>query len=490
MWKSIMLACGVWFSIATASAQHHNNASEFLEPHYTINTLKDDHDGLYEHPDTATIKSLSDFFMKGDLHGNVRNYFMSTINYGNLSDYYANATGGSLVYHTARWKGFELGLGGLFIYNVFSNDLSAEDSTTGQTSKYELQLFDLKDPDNRTNLDRMEELFINYRWRHSFVQYGKFGLLTPLVNKQDTRMKAYMVHGFWGGIRELKHWGFNFGWLHGATPRSTTHWYALRDAVGIYENGYRVDGEEAQYAHHLNTAGMGIFSAIYQKNQHLKIQLWDYIFDNVSNTLFLQMDTEKKWKNGMETILGLQYLRQDPVGNGGNANAEYRYFELDQRTNVVSARVGSAINEWSLTLNHTYIAGTGRFIFPREMGREQFYTTLSRGRMEGLGNSNTTTAMLHYEPHQIPHFDLFLGYSRMNTPATTDYTLNKYRAMSNDHFILDLRYRFAKILEGLDLRMLYVHKRALNRDLLAAEPELRFNGSDYHHFNLITNIRF
>lgn len=490
MWKFILLGAALLLSSLGIQAQHHNNESEFLEPHYTINTLKEDHDGFYEHPDTCAITNLADFFMKGEVHVNFRNYFMSTLNKGGFTDYYANAAGGSLVYHTARWRGLQFGLGGLFIYNIFSNDLSAEDSLAGDMSRYERQLFDLKDPENRTDLDRMEELFVNYRWRHSFVQFGKFGLLTPLVNKQDTRMKSYMVHGLWGGISELKHWTFNFGWLHGATPRSTTHWYSMRDAVGIYNNGYTVDGEEAHYTHHLNTDGMGIFSAIYQKNEHLKVQFWNYIFDNVSNTAFVQLDADKKWKNGVEGTIGLQYLRQDPVGNGGNADPHYRYFDLDQRTNIVSARLGAALGDWDLTLNNTYIAATGRFIFPQELGREQFYSTLSRGRMEGLGNSNTSTAMLHYAPHSIPNFDAFLGYSRMYTPEPDDYELNKYGAMSNDHFIVDLRYRFSKLLRGLDVRFLYVHKRALDRDLLAASPELMFNSSDYHHFNLITNVRF
>lgn len=490
MWKAIVLACSIVLGAGSILAQQHNNESEFLEPHYTINTLKDDHNGIYQHEDTSSITRLSDFFTKGELHGNVRNYFMSTINYGELSDYYANAAGGSLVYHTARWRGFELGLGGLFIFNVFSNDLTAEDPITEGTSKYEQQLFDLKNPENRTDLDRMEELFINYRWQHSFVQYGKFGLLTPLVNRQDTRMKAYMVHGIWGGISELKHWTFNFGWIHGATPRSTTHWYALRDAVGIYNNGYTVDGAEAHYAHQLNTEGMGIFSAIYQKSDHLKMQVWDYVFDNVSNTILLQIDADKKWENGLKGTFGLQYLRQDPLGNGGSADARYRYFDLNQNTNIFSGRLGAELGEWSFTLNNTYIAATGRFIFPRELGREQFYSTLSRGRMEGLGNSNTTTTMLHFEPRQVPHFDMFIGYSRMYTPDPSNYELNKYESISTDHFTFDLRYRFAKILKGLDLRLLYVHKRALNRNLLQTQPELIFNGSDYHHFNLITNIRF
>ena len=66
--------------------------------------------------DSTTVKNkLIRFFIEGEVHGNIRNFTMSTINQGLLSDYYANAMGASIHYETATFKGFKFGLNGLFM---------------------------------------------------------------------------------------------------------------------------------------------------------------------------------------------------------------------------------------------------------------------------------------------------------------------------------------------------------------------------------------
>ncbi len=64
--------------------------------------------------------SLLFAFKHGKVHGNLRYFFMATENQDRLTDAHANAVGGGLFYETASYKGFQMGVGGYFIYNVGS----------------------------------------------------------------------------------------------------------------------------------------------------------------------------------------------------------------------------------------------------------------------------------------------------------------------------------------------------------------------------------
>ena len=90
-------------------------------------------------------KNLLHYFSNGELSGQIRDFTMSTINAGELDDYYANAIGASIHYETLPFKGFSVALNGIFVYRVFSNDILAIDTIAQDHSQYELQLFNIKD---------------------------------------------------------------------------------------------------------------------------------------------------------------------------------------------------------------------------------------------------------------------------------------------------------------------------------------------------------
>ena len=100
--------------------------------------------------DTTTLLSA---FRRGHVHGHFRYFFMATENAPGLTDYYAHAAGGVINYETAPFKGFQFGASGFFAYNLGSSDLSKPDPETGQFNRYEIGLFDITDPDNKTNIN-------------------------------------------------------------------------------------------------------------------------------------------------------------------------------------------------------------------------------------------------------------------------------------------------------------------------------------------------
>ncbi|MBP9725588.1 MAG: hypothetical protein KBE37_12355, partial [Bacteroidia bacterium] len=96
--------------------------------------------------DTTDAKTLQQFLRKGEFFGHARYFFMATDNAAGLSDYYANGFGMGIGYETGRFKNFQVGISGFFIYNIHSSDLSTKDAATGLTNRYEIALFDMENP--------------------------------------------------------------------------------------------------------------------------------------------------------------------------------------------------------------------------------------------------------------------------------------------------------------------------------------------------------
>lgn len=113
--------------------------------------------------DTTEISKLKDAFTHAETEGHIRNYFMFTINDGELKDYYTNATGGAIGFKTLTFKGFNLGIKGIFTYQTFSSDLHELDEQSQSVSKWEIELYDINNLNNYDGLDRLEELYINLK---------------------------------------------------------------------------------------------------------------------------------------------------------------------------------------------------------------------------------------------------------------------------------------------------------------------------------------
>lgn len=409
---------------------------------------------------------------------------MATLNEGALSDYWANAIGGGLGYRTASFRGFQLGVRGVFHYNVASSNLLATDSLAGKSSRYERQLFDVEHPENRYDLDRLEELFIQYRWRKSLLRWGKMEVHTPLVNLRDARMKPYVMSGFWGEFGELPRTQVSLGWFSRTSPRSTTNWYSLSDAIGIYGNGRTPEGDLADYRGKVASKGIGILGVETKLVKHFRLVGWNYLLENVMNTVLLQGEySRKRW------TLGLQYLRQDPFIHRRQEGDVAVYFPGDNRSHLISSRAQYESGAFRMAVNYTRITGRGRFIFPREIGREEFYGSIPRNRFEGMGDVHAVTANVRFCHPRHPELELRADLGRFYTRGgAEDFALNKYGLVSHDQAGVDVRYHFGRVLKGLEMRLLYVWRR--NHDDFPGNYNLTFNKSNFHHLNLITNVTF
>lgn len=437
----------------------------------------------------SSIHSLNQFFKRGKFFAHARSFVMTTINKDALSDYGAWGLGAGIGYESAIFKGFQFGVSGFFINNTLSSDFTKRDPQAQTLSRYELSLFDITDPENKRDLDRLEELYIKYHIKKSSITYGKQYLNTPYINQQDGRMRPTMEKGLWIEVNEVKNLKLQAGWINGISPRSTVKWYSAGNSIGLYSVGVNEEGTVSGFKGQLETKGIAVVNAQWQQQQQIKVQLWNYRVQNIFNTAMLQADLALplQQNNKQQLILGLQVTHQNRIGNGGNADVTKAYVRPGYKSYIISSRAGIKLNATTITANYTRITAHGRFLFPREWGRDPFYTFLVRERNEGLGDVHAYVLSAQYQPKN-KNWQTLLAAGWYDVPHTTNYRLNKYSMPSYYHLVADLRYQFKGFLKGTSIRLIYLYKGNLEKDLAVKRNII--NKVEMHHLNFIVDYWF
>lgn len=425
----------------------------------------------------------------GTFEGHLRTFFMSTLNHQNYPDYYALGVGGGLGYYSPIIKNFQVGMSGFIIYNTTSSHLGPRGSFG---NRYELALFDITNPDNHEDLDRLENLYLRYYFTShykSFIQAGKFHINTPLINLQDSRMRPNLQEGLWMELNDWKKIKFKAGWLWRISPRSTIHWYGMGESVGIYPTGRAVNGKKAAYAGNVKSEGILVGNLNIKPVHNTDYQLWNYYVDNLFNLSLHKLEWKKK-ANHNTWLAGFQYLWQKSLYNG-TLDVEKQYISKNEQSHVLSGRLGFTNNrkgdEWSV--NYTRITRHGRFLFPREWGTETLYTYNNRERNEGAGDVHSVMLEhIHFldKGHRLSLRTL-AGIYQM--PSVDNARLNKYSMPSYYHLNAQARYKFNRFFHGLQTFVLYTYKDKLSSDI-EEEPVYYHNKIDMHHLSVVMDYYF
>lgn len=444
--------------------------------------------GLWkEKENEADSTSILAAFRKGTFSGHFRYFFMATDNKEGLTDYYANAAGGGIKFETGRFKNFQAGVSGFFVYNIGSSDLSVPDSKTKQMNRYETGLFDIEDPSNKKDLDRLEELYIKYHFKNNHITLGKQLINTPFINLQDGRMRPTEVEGIWTEINSLKNIKIQIGYLYGISPRSTVKWYNVAESIGIYPSGLSTTGTKSAYAGNLDSKGILLTGVFAQLTEEIKLQFWNQYTENIFNSALLQIDYEKTLLNKSILFASAQAVRQDAVNNGGNVDPAKTYFNKGDKSITFGGRLGWKNDKWETSLNYNRITKKGRYLMPREWGRDPFFTFLPRERNEGLGDVQALTGKINYKiPKARISTSVALGY--YDLPDITDYRLNKYSMPSYNQLNIDARYKFGGIFKGLEVQVLYMYKGKTGNTY--GNDKYVINKVDMSLWNIVFNYQF
>lgn len=475
MRRTITLTALMAITFITGYSQHLENTGEDMPVFY---------DQISE--DDSLKHVLHDL---GTFEGHFRTFFMNTVNDQGNPDYFALAMGGGIAYYSPVIRNFQLGLSGFIIYNLASSELAPND---GYANRYEVGLFDVTDPENKGDLDRLENLFLRYyinSSRKSLVQLGKFHMRSPSVNPQDGRMRPNLQEGLWMEFKEWEKLNVKGGWLWRTSPRSTVDWYGMGQSVGIYPNGKAVNGRPAAYAGYVNSNALLIGSVEWKPLHSLNYQYWNYYADNLFNIAFQKVELKKKLSS-RTWVAGVQYLWEKGISHDMLAT-ENQYIGPDEQSHVFSGKVAVMDNVtargWSL--NYTRVTAHGRFLFPREWGIEPFYTFINRERNEGAGDVHALmlehTRSLDRDSHLS--FRGRSGVYRM--PAVNTARLNKYAMPSYYQLSAEAGYKFKGFLHGLETQMLYAYKGNLDGST-EYEPMALHNKTGMHHLSVRFDYTF
>lgn len=427
--------------------------------------------GLY-----AQENTFVSFLKGGSVKGHIRNYYMHTDNRSGR-DYSADAIGGLLEYETRSYKGFRAGISGIFTYRLFSSSLHLPDPLTGRGNKWERELFDVNHPQNYNDLDRLEELYIKYHKGGMYITYGKIPVeQTPLLNKSDGRMKPFAFQGLWFH-HHRKGNTVDAGWIHKVSPRSMTEWYEMKETMGLTDNGFQPDGTPAHYRGAVHSRGIGTLRWGI-KREMWRLDVWNLYLDKVNNSSWAQLEFQNPhW------MLGGIYSLQVPLAYQKTLQYEKRYVQPDERGQVLSLTGSYRQNRWQIRTAYTRAFDTGRYLFPRELGRDQFYTSMPRSRIEGFGNAHVFSGSLRYRrSHTSVQFDA----TTTTGIETGKNENNKYNL--DDYYQVNTRihHDFDGFLKGLQIEVLYVWKENKNEHT----PETVYQKSNYHQINFVTNFNF
>ncbi|HEY0770070.1 MAG TPA: OprD family outer membrane porin, partial [Sphingobacteriaceae bacterium] len=314
---------------------------------------------------------------------------------------------------------------------------------------------------------------------------GRQLINTPFINLQDGRIRPTAVEGLWVEWNEFKGLKIEGGWIYAISPRGTTAWHKTGNSIGLYPVGVNVKGTKSQYYQAVETNGVAI-AGITKKINNIKLQAWDLVTENVFNTAMLQADLQLSLKERSTVYAAAQFIRQDAINNGGNDNPEKRYFQKDGKAITFGASAGWKNKQWEANINYNRITAHGRYLMPREWGRDPFFTFMPRERNEGFGDVHAFMAKINYHiPQTKLKTSLSGGY--FNLPQTNNFRLNKYVVPSYTQVNFDTKYSFEKIFKGLDAQLLVVGKFS---DVKELNNNAIFNKVDMLHYNFILNYHF
>jgi hypothetical protein len=410
---------------------------------------------------------------------------MHTNNADGLLDYSAWGTGAGLGYFSPRWKGLGVGFSGFFVFRHLERNLTVADPKTGLGNRYELTLFDVIHPENKKDMDRLEELFVSYEDEKFSAWFGRHHFESPFLNASDNRLRPNLFSGF-SGTYAASHFKVSGAWFSRLISRGSLEWSSVGESLGFYSPGRNPDGSTESYKHHISSKGIAVLGVEY-KTALLEAQSWNYVGEGIFATNFSELKGSIPVDSNKHLRYGVQGFYQQAVGNGGNSDPAKAYMLPDEKAHGMGLQSGLQWENSELTANFLYISDEGRFLFPREWGREKFFVSMQRERFEGMGGVHAYG--INYDKTFIQDkLKMSFGASHVQTPGLENLTLNKYGLPNYFHFIGLIDYRFDGYFKGLDVQLLVAHK---NEDSAREIPlEYVINRVNMTNINLILDYRF
>jgi hypothetical protein len=265
-------------------------------------------------------------------------------------------------------------------------------------------------------------------------------------------------------------------------------WYHGGKSIGVYPTGLNPDGTPSRYAGNVHSDGVAMLGLDYRPSKSINIQQWNMMIEGVSYSGMMQANYQQALSRDRSWGISLQSIAQTAIGDGGNTDQSKAYMLRGARSFTFGARGLYRHRAWEHSLNYNRITAQGRYLVPREWGRDPFFTFMPRERNDGLGDVHAIVARTQWSPGNKPYkINLAGGY--FNVPDVRNTALNKYGMPSYAQANLDLRYKFKHgLLQGLEAQALVVAKKNIGETY--ENPRFVFNKTDMVLYNFILNYHF
>ena len=411
-----------------------------------------------------------------------RSFWMNT-SYSNeafRSDYALGLT--SLV--GGKWtlqKKWDLQVGYRVFGNAFSSDFWLPDPVTGQANRYESGLFNVLEPQDRF-FGRVELLSLGYSQPDFGVKVGKMGIQSDWVNAQDGRLSPTVVEGVHAYYLPKANWKVSVWGISRINIRGSKEWMPVGETVGLYPQGRSLFGKPATYLGNTTSSWLGIWELEGKMKGGKTLRFSQTYAANLFATYWATFEKTSKNSRGTWTS-GIQGGLQHGIGNGGNSSPELQYKSPKDLNFAVSAKLNWKKGAWESQLSATQVGGKGRWLSPREWGKDSWYTFIPRERNEGF---ERVTAVVGYASYRFEDLPLQLyTYAGVHLlPSLQDAAANKYNFPSYRQHNLGLRYA-PKKLKNLDFHLILMVKEPLTTKKLL--PVQQYNKVDLWHFNGLIN---
>ena len=417
-------------------------------------------------------------FRWGTFHPRLRYFFMQTTNDGPLSDYFSNAIGGGLKFESKSSKQLRFVVNTSVSGTLYSSDLTSQDPLTHQPNRYENSLMDVIHP-NKDIIARLDELFLAYTRNDLQINLGKQFITTPFINPQDGRMNTTSIEGIWTKISPIDKLQLELGYLYKISPRSTTEWNNIGKSIGIYPTGVTTHGDKSTYSNHVNSDGIFALGTTFKPMQQIELKLWNYTILNVFNLVFIQPEYHCSINENNSLQFAGQFSYENTIGNGGNATPTLSYFQKNQQGSTAGSRINWKRKNTGISINYNYIFNQDRFTFPREWGREPFFTFLPRERMEGTAGSHAIA--LKTEINLPKHWMIHIGLGYYSFANVSNYAKNKYGIPS----FVQMNSEFKYTLKNLDIQLLHCIK--FNNEANINNTKYEINKVNLSQINVVLN---
>jgi hypothetical protein len=430
----------------------------------------------------AQKDSLQNLWSDARLSGQIRHFWMSTVNQGALKDYAAAAIGGKIGLQSGNYKGFSAAAYLYSSFNLGITDLSDPDPTTGRLARYDLGLFDIHDP-NKRFLYLLGEAYLQYADQQHQLRIGRMLYKTPMFNPQDGRMIPTLGEGLWYQNSSLKKWKLTTAYIQSVAVRSTSGWHSVENSLGLYPEGRNPSGTAGNYRGNTSSSGIFIQGVNFDNQRFLQAKAWNYTVTNVFNAFYADFQLKKKWSAQKSARLEAQYIWEVPLNNGGNPDPALAYFNPGFRTHVLGGRSTYQYGDYVFALAFNRILAGGQYLFPREWGRDVLYTFQKRERQDGQADTWALLAKLDYHGLQNLRIESGYGYYQHREPEEAFF--NKYAMPSYHQINLDV---FFDVTPKLEAEFLLAYK--IGTENSYENPNFVINKVNMANINLILNYDF